>query len=45
MILRKEDLTEEALSLEIWHSLCDIAGVEPGEIEPDELEITEARKV
>ena len=46
MILRKEDLTDNAIFLGLWNSLCDLAGVEPGEIDADlEIEIMEAKKL
>jgi hypothetical protein len=54
MIIRKSDLTSHALSLGIWDSLLDMAGIpikevtanDVGHMEPDtEIEITSARKV
>ena len=45
MILRKEDLTDNANFLGLWESLCDIAGIPMGEEDDDiEIEIIEAKK-
>jgi hypothetical protein len=47
MIMRKEDLTDNAVDLGLWSSLCKIAGVEARREEDGddiEIEITTARQ-
>jgi hypothetical protein len=46
MILRKSDLTDDAIFLGLWDSLCDIAGIPAStENEDAEIEILEAKKL
>lgn len=46
MVLRKEDLTDNAIFLGLWNSLCEKADVLPGEINEDlEIEIVEAKRL
>lgn len=42
-VIAKTDFTEYALSLGVWDTLCEMAGVDPKTAE--EVEITEAKEV
>ena len=40
MVLRKDDLTDYAINLGVWTSLCEAAGIEPEDDLDQEIRIT-----
>lgn len=40
MVIRRSDLTNEALDLGVWDALCEAAGIEPEHYRDQEINIT-----